>query len=315
VNPTSQAAEAEWGALPARPLHLAIGIFDGVHLGHRAVVEAAISSARRCEGLAGVLTFEPHPSRLLRPEAPTRLILAAPIRAQRLRALGVDVVLTQPFTAAYAQLEAEAFLPEIKRRWPHLAAVYVGENWRFGRGRRGDVALLLQEGQRQGVHVFSAPRVHLDGEAISSSRIRALLEAGEIAQANSLLGYSYVCEGPVVPGKRLGRTLGFPTLNVPWSPELAPRLGVYVVRVQAASGVGAWLPAVANYGLRPTVEQTTQPLLEVHVLSSCPLGEGDLVRVEWRRFLRPEKRFADVEALRQQLKSDCAAALADFSLR
>ncbi len=143
-----------------------------------------------------------------------------------------------------------------------------------------------------------------------------MLEAGEIAAANGLLGFSYFAHGVVVPGKRLGRTIGFPTLNVPWSPELRPRLGVYAVRVAAAPTVpGAtdgWLPGVANYGLRPTVETATEPRLEVHVLGPCTLGEGDHVKVEWLQFLRPETKFAGLDALRTQIARDRESAAAYF---
>lgn len=298
-------------ALPPRPLHLAIGMFDGVHLGHRRVIGAAVASARTQDGLSGVLTFWPHPSTLFRPDNPTRLIQPADCRAKLLTDLGVDVVITEAFTLELAAVPAENFVGWLKQRLPGLAGVYVGDNFRFGRGRSGDVALLQATGRASGVHVFSAPRVQHDGEPVSSTRIRALLEGGEIAAANTLLGYSYFAEGIVTPGKRLGRTLGFPTLNVPWSPDLRPRLGVYAVRVTGSKSAQA-LRGVANYGLRPTVEQSTAPRLEVHLLDDCAFDVGDAVRVEWLAFLRPERKFANVEALRGQIGQDRAAAVAFF---
>jgi riboflavin kinase/FMN adenylyltransferase len=298
-------------ALPLKPLHLAIGMFDGVHLGHRAVIEAAVQSARRSGGVAAVLTFWPHPSALFRPANPTRLIMDTPTKLRVLGQLGVDAVITQPFSMDFARIEAEAFLPDLKRHLPGLAAVYVGENWRFGRGRRGDVALLNTEARKLGIDVFSAPSVNLDGAPINSTRIRSLLETGEIGAANNALGYSYFSEGIVTPGKRLGRTIGFPTLNLAWSPELRPRLGVYAVRISGAK-LAASLPAVANYGLRPTVEQATEPRLEVHVLGSCPFDVGDPVTVEWLNFLRPEMKFASLDELRAQIGRDREAAAAWF---
>lgn len=293
--------------LPDRPLHLAVGMFDGVHLGHRAVVESAVQSARASGGVAGVLTFWPHPSAFFRPENPTRLIQDSEVKSLQLLALGVDAVITQPFDAGMAAVEAESFLGWLKSRLPRLAAIYVGENFRFGQGRRGDVALLVATGRQQGVRVFSAPRVSLDGEPISSTRIRAQLQAGDIEAANALLGYNYFADGVVTGGKRLGRTIGFPTLNVPWKPELLPRLGVYAVRVSGPKSPEA-LPAVANYGVRPTVEQTSEPRIEVHLLGACPFGEGDHVRVEWLRFLRPEMKFSNLDELRGQIVQDRAAA-------
>jgi riboflavin kinase/FMN adenylyltransferase len=302
----------EQAELPARALHLAIGMFDGVHLGHRAVVEAAVQSARASGGLGGVLTFWPHPSALFRPENPTKLMQDAAIKSRMLVALGVDVVITQSFTTQLAAVQAEEFLPWLKQKLPHLVAVYVGENFRFGQGRRGDAALLVEMGRDQGIRVFSAPRVNLNGEPISSTRVRAQLAAGDIEAANALLGYHYLAEGIVIPGKRLGRTIGFPTLNIVWSPELKPRFGVYAVRV-GSEKLSASLPAVANYGLRPTVEQATEPRLEAHVIGPCPLGEGDRVTIEWLKFLRPEKKFADVAELRTQIEQDRATAAALLS--
>jgi riboflavin kinase/FMN adenylyltransferase len=314
VNLIAQFNGLENAVLPSAPLHLAIGMFDGVHLGHRAVIEAAVQSARRSGGTAAVLTFAPHPSTLFRPDQPTRLIMDSGMKARMLHRLGVEVMITQPFTPEFAQVAADDFLPWLKLRAPQLAAVYVGENFRFGRGRKGDIALLVAEGRKHGLAIFSAPRVNFDGEPISSTRIRGLLETGDVASANALLGYTYFAEGPVVHGKHLGRTIGFPTLNLGWAPDLRPRYGVYVVRVAGAKSVEA-LPGVANYGLRPTVEQSVEPRLEVHLLGESPFVAGDHVTVKWLRFLRPEMKFAGVDELRAQIAVDRTAAAADFSLR
>jgi riboflavin kinase/FMN adenylyltransferase len=298
-------------ALPPRALHLAIGMFDGVHLGHRAVIDAAVRSARADDALAGVLTFWPHPSALLRPEQATPQIQQAATKSRLLIGLGVDAVVTQPFTPELAGLPAADFLPWLRQRLPRLAAIYVGENFRYGRGRHGDVPALVAAGRECGIHVFSAARVSLDGEPISSTGIRALLADGQLAAANARLGYHYFAEGTVTPGKRLGRTLGFPTLNVPWAPELRPRHGVYAVRVSRVGEV-EWHPAVANYGLRPTVEAATEPRLEVHLLGACPFAAGDAVRVEWLAFVRAELKFAHVDDLRAQIGRDRAVAAAFF---
>lgn len=297
--------------LPARPLHLAIGIFDGVHLGHRAVIEAAVQSARRSGGVSAVLTFDPHPSAILRPEHPTRMLMSRRAKARVLAGLGVEAVITQPFTAEFARTEAGQFLPWLKQWLPQLTGVYVGENWRFGRGREGDLALLVAEGKKHGLTVFSAPRVSLDGEPINSSRIRAAVVAGDIAAANAMLGHAYFAEGVVIPGNRLGRTMGFPTLNLSWSPDLRPRFGVYVVRVTGSKSAEP-LRAVANYGARPTVERAAEPRLEVHVLDECPYDTGDEIGVEWLYFLRPETKFGGLGTLRAQIAVDREAALSFF---
>jgi riboflavin kinase / FMN adenylyltransferase len=302
----------EKARLPPRPLHLAIGMFDGVHLGHQTVIESAVHSARRSSGLAGVLTFWPHPRVFFNPDARTRLLMSPEMKARVLGRLGVDVLIQQTFSREFAGIAAEDFLPYLQQRLPDLAGVYVGENWRFGAGRKGNVHLLLAEAAKHHVSVLSVPRILWNGEPISSTRIRDSLEAGRLEEANMLLGYSYFAEGEVTPGRQLGRTIGFPTLNLPWKPELKPRFGVYAVRVADESGGGPALPAVANYGLRPTVGQADGPLLEAHVLGPCPFGAGSRITVDWLKFLRPEQKFDDLEALRLQIARDRADAEACF---
>lgn len=302
--------------LPAGPVHLAIGMFDGVHRGHQSVIRAAIRAAQTDAGTAGVLTFEPHPSAVLRPESPTKLILPLEQKRRLLRGLGIDFLIEHPFTAAFASTTARDFVDQLKRALPGLATVYVGENFRFGRGREGDLSVLISAAHAAGFAAFSAPRLAgPDGAPISSSRLRELLAAGEIEQANALLGYSYFAEGVVQAGQQLGRTLGFPTLNVAWSPGLPPAFGVYAVVVSGPDGKPA--AAVANFGRRPTVEDAgATPRLEVHVLAPTALTYGDRVRVQWLRFLRPERKFGGVEELRVQVEKDrenARAALAELS--
>jgi riboflavin kinase/FMN adenylyltransferase len=300
--------------LPPGPLHLAIGMFDGVHLGHQAVVEAAIHSAKQSGGVAAVLTFHPHPSRLFRPEAPTLLLMPPEQKTRFLRELGVDVVIEQPFTRTFARIEAEAFLGYLKRCLPMLAAVYVGENFRFGRGRAGDVETLVRAGRRENVAVVSVARLRRNGRPISSTRIRELLAAGEVTEASRLLGYTYFCEGTVQAGRKLGRKLGFPTLNLAWAPEAQPKNGVYVVRVRTEES-GPWQRGVANYGVRPTVAKkgTVTPRLETHLLGAAKApGAGQLIRVEWLAFLRAERKYASLEALKAQITKDKKAAAGYF---
>lgn len=301
------------------PLHLAIGMFDGVHLGHQAVIEAAVHSARRAGGVAAVLTFWPHPSALVAPERRTRMMMPPELKRVILARLGVPALVEQAFTPEFASVEAEDFIPRLKAALPSLSSVYVGENWRFGAGRKGDIRTLLLTAAPLGVGVFSAPRVHFNGEPISSSRIRQDLAAGDIGKVNALLGYAYFAQGRTAQGKQLGRTLGFPTLNLSWSPELAPAYGVYAVRVASAasveSGSPLWHPAVANYGLRPTVGGATSPLLEAHLLKTCPFTYGDEIVVEWLRFVRPEKRFDGLQALKNQIEMDRLNVSEDFRLQ
>lgn len=295
------------GDIPSGPLHLAVGMFDGVHLGHQAVIESAVHSAARAGAKAGVLTFWPHPSALVHPERRTRMIMSPETKHEVLGRLGVSFVIQQPFGADFAKIPAEEFLATLKRALPGLKALYVGENWRFGAGRRGDISLLLRCAQEQQVAVLSASRIQFNGAPISSTRIRECLTAGRMAEANELLGYSYFSEGETVPGRRLGRTIGFPTLNLPWEPELQPAYGVYAVSL-TEQGSEKTCFGVANYGLRPTVEDTRTPLLEIHVLGDCPFSCGASLRVEWKHFIRPEQKFAGLEELKTQIAKDRAQA-------
>ncbi|TVP78279.1 MAG: riboflavin biosynthesis protein RibF [Puniceicoccaceae bacterium] len=292
----------------AGELHLAIGVFDGVHLGHKAVIETAVFSARRAGGISGVLTFDPHPSRLFRPEDPTRLIMPIEMKTAMLQKIGIDCVLCKHFDHAFASISADAFLRHLKQSLPSLRSIYVGENFRFGQKRAGDVAMLVESGRALKVGVFSAERIKQNGEPISSTRIRQELESGAIDSANDLLGYNYTTSGTIVSGAKLGRQLGFPTLNLPWQPECRPRFGVYYVHFRK-SDAKTWQAGVANYGVKPSVANSDQaPALEIHALGGTHLDQGDTVEAEWLQFIRPEQKFDSIDALKAQITKDCATA-------
>jgi len=297
-------------------LHLAIGVFDGVHLGHKAVIESAVLSARRSGastslgqgGICGVLTFDPHPSRLFRPEDPTRLIMPIETKTSMLHAAGVDCVIRKHFDSAFASIPADEFLAQLKQALPSLKSIYVGENFRFGQKRAGDVSTLIESGRALKLGVFSADRIKHNGEPISSTRIRKELTTGEMTAVNDLLGYNYTATGEIVGGAKLGRKIGFPTLNLPWQPECMPRFGVYYVHFRA-SGTKKWHAGVANYGVKPTVAEADQvPALEVHGLDTTELAAGDAIEVEWLQFIRPEQKFTSVEELKAQIEKDCETA-------
>lgn len=291
---------------PNRPLHLAIGMFDGVHLGHQSVIDSAVHSARRSGGLAGVLTFWPHPSALFRPQNPTPLLMPMEMKRRVLAELGIDFLIEQNFSREFAAIEASSFVGYLRQRLPQLSAIYVGENFRFGRGRTGDVSTLVEEAKTLGVAIYSAERLSHNGAPISSSRIRELLSAGNIVEANALLGYSYFAEGVVERGRQLGRTIGFPTLNLSWVPELKPRFGVYAVQVLDAAGKS--FKGVANFGVRPTVENAGNPLLEIHLLEQATLTYGDKIRVNWLHYIRPESKFGSLDELKHQILLDAESA-------
>ena len=292
-------------------LHLAIGVFDGVHLGHKAVIESAVFSARRSGGLSAVLTFQPHPSRLFRPQDPTLLIMGIEEKSAMLHEVGVDYVIRKTFDRDFAAIDADDFLAHLKRALPALEAVYVGENFRFGRKRAGGVDTLIQFGRELGVAVFSVDRIKHNGQPISSTRIRECLKKGELEEVNDLLGYNYFSKGRVVAGKAIGRGIGYPTLNLPWAPECRPCYGVYLVRMRP-EGQTAWAFAIANYGTRPTVADGAEidPVLEVHLLDAKPDASVSAIEVEWLRFIRPERKFESLDALKARIAQDCEAARA-----
>ncbi|MDR3228467.1 MAG: bifunctional riboflavin kinase/FMN adenylyltransferase [Puniceicoccales bacterium] len=336
------------------PVRLAIGIFDGVHLGHREVIGGAVRAAHGGGGGGGgsggsggggggggvavALTFAPHPSRVFRPDNPVPQIFDDAEKARRIAALGADCFVREPFTRQFAALDANDFLTILKNTMPGLAGIHVGDNFRFGRERGDDVESLREKAAAFGAEVVAVPEVSGDGARVSSTRIRALLAHGEMAAANALLGEPYAISGTVTTGRALGRTIGFPTLNVPWAPELLPKFGVYAVRVRretdgsgnggggGGSGGGGGggggggngdalaFAGIANYGLRPTVEGgVVCPQLEVHLFAAAAavlragFVTGVRLRVECLRFVRPEKKFPTLDALRAQIATDIAA--------
>lgn len=299
-----------------RPVHLAIGVFDGVHVGHRAVLAGARAAAREDGGEVVAMTFAPHPSRVLRPADPTLLILDPSAREARLAEAGADRVVHQSFDEAHRSLAAEAYLPWLRAAFPGLRSIHVGENFRYGKGRAGDTAGLALAGAAGGVDVRAAAPVIARGEPASSSRIREALRVGDLALANEMLLRPYEAEGVITPGRQLGRRLGLPTLNLPWSPELVPAFGVHAAEVITPEGIAE--PAVMNWGVRPTVEDgPATPLAEAHLLR--PTGRipvpGDRVRLRWLGRIRGERKFDGLDALRAQVAADIAAARAMLGLK
>jgi riboflavin kinase/FMN adenylyltransferase len=288
------------------PLHLAIGAFDGVHLGHRAVLASAREAARADGGIVGVLTYDPHPSKVLRPESSVPLIFTRAQKDDRLTEAGAQLIHHEKFDRAHASIEAADFPKWLKKTFPHLKSLHVGSNFQYGHGRAGNGETLIAHGLAEGLSVKLVAAVHLGDETVSSSRIRQCLAAGELDLANAMLLRPYEAEGTIIGGRRLGRTIGFPTVNIAWEPELKPAYGVYAVEVIFK---GEAMPAVANYGQRPTVESgPVAPLLEAHILRGTAPTTGDVVRIRWIRHLRSEQKFADLAALQAQIAKDSAQA-------
>ncbi|TDL75113.1 bifunctional riboflavin kinase/FAD synthetase [Palleronia sediminis] len=288
----------------------AIGNFDGVHLGHQAVIARAAAVARDRGAPLGVVTFEPHPREVFAPDAPPFRLTGPDTRAHRLARLGVDRLYELPFDAAMIALSPEDFAREVLAEGLGLSHVVIGRDFRFGKGRAGGADELVALGRDLGFGVTVADLDDADGEAISSTRIRAALSAGEPRLAARLLGHLHRIDGPVIHGAKRGRALGYPTANMAMEGLHLPRLGVYAVRVDLLDGpqAGAY-GGVASLGVRPMFGENA-PNLETFLFDF----DGDLygreLSVGLVEFLRGEERFDSVETLVAQMDRDAARARA-----
>ncbi len=294
----------------ARPdiRHISIGFFDGVHRGHQEVLRRLLAVTSD-PGACGVLTFEPHPLVVIRPEeAPPRLTTPAQ-KVRLLAAAGPAFVLVIRFDRKLRELSAHAFLVEILRIFPNLRTVVVGQDFRFGRGAEGDVRRLRELGLSRGFATRIVPPVLDEGDRVASSRIREAIRERRFRDAERWLGRSYAVLGKVAPGAGIGRQIGSPTANLREIIQLLPPEGVYACRVR----VPEEFAAVANYGRRPTFGSDSAPLLEVHLLDFAGDLSGAEVEVSHWHFLREERRFAGVGELRAQIAADVAEARNHFS--
>jgi riboflavin kinase/FMN adenylyltransferase len=297
------------------PCALTIGNFDGVHRGHQAIL-ARVKTAAQERGLVPtVMTFEPHPREFFaklhgRPErAPTRI---AGLRDQisALGLAGMQRVVVQRFNARLAAMPAQDFIDNLLIGGLHVKWLLIGDDFRFGARRTGDIELLRANAERYGFELESIGSVTEAGQRISSSAIRTALAVGDLERATNLLGHPYSVSGHVIHGQKLGRTLGFPTLNLRISHNCPALSGIFVVRVH---GLGPDpLPAVASLGVRPTVDDSGRVLLEVHVFDFTGDAYGKLVQVEFLQKLRDEEKFVDLPTLTTAIENDARLARAYF---
>ncbi len=301
------------------PCALTIGNFDGVHSGHRAVLARLRGRADALGLPTCVLTFEPHPREYFAAQAAASGAATRPPPARisterdKLDALadcGVDRVCIAHFNASLANLPAERFIDEIIVDGLRTRVLLIGDDFRFGAGRRGDFAMLGQAAARHGFELARMDTVARDGRRISSSAVREALAAGDFGRAQDLLGRPYFVSGHVVHGRKLGRTLGFPTLNLPIPFDRPAVAGVFVVRVHGLSDRP--VPGVASLGTRPAIERDGRHVLEVHLFDVDADLYGRLVRVEFLHKLRDEAHFESIEALTAQIDRDAQAARAWF---
>jgi len=284
---------------------VALGNFDGFHLGHQAVASRAVARAFHERRPVIVATFDPHPVRFFKPDVPPFRLTTLDQREALFAHAGADAMLVFEFGAELASMDAEAFVADVLGKRIGAAGVVTGDDFSFGKGRTGDAALLAKVGREHGIGAEAVAQVVLDGERISSGRIREALIAGDTATATHMLTRDYAIEGVVLRGDRRGRELGYPTANLDLGDYLRPKYGIYAVRVTLEDGTEH--PGVASLGVRPTFEPP-QELLEAHLFGF----EGDLygrkIEVALHAFIREERKFDSVEALVAEMRKDEAQA-------
>ena len=284
---------------------LTIGNFDGVHRGHRALIERVIGAARESGLQSCVLTFEPHPREFFAADAAPPRLTRLRDKLELLAGVGVERVHVARFHREFAALSAGEFIDHVLVRGLGVKRLVVGRDFRFGARRAGDFAALQAAGQVHGFALEAMPDVLFEGERVSSSTVRAALQAGDMRRAEKLLGHPYFITGRVTHGEKLGRRLGFPTANIPLG-RRAPLSGIFAVEVE---GMG---PAVASVGRRPTVNPLARPLLEVHLFDCDGELYGRRVKVRFREKLRDEEKYDGLEALKEAIARDARQARAYF---
>ncbi|NUN93725.1 MAG: bifunctional riboflavin kinase/FAD synthetase [Verrucomicrobiae bacterium] len=288
-----------------RPIVLAVGVFDGVHLGHQAVIRKAARLAMTTGSDAGMLTFHPHPAKVLRPRECPPLLTTEMQDIELFSSFGADFTLVMDFTPGLARIEPRAFLDRLHRCVPMLRGVVVGPRWRFGRDRDGDFTLLHQWAALRAIETIEVPAVEVEGHAVSSTAIRRLIAKGNIKAANARLGRPYQIVGRVEPGDALGRKMGIPTANLHVENEVLPAKGVYAARVLVEGEVFA---AAVNVGTRPTVKTGGAMRVEAHLIDFSGDLYGYHLRVDLIERLRGEKKFPDTTSLSSQILLDLLAA-------
>lgn len=289
---------------PPCPILLTIGNFDGVHLGHQALIGEMVEAARRQQRWAGVLTFDPHPLTVLEPERPLSFLTSLEERLELFAALGLDVVIVHPFDKTVARMSARVFVTALSQHL-RLAELWVGPDFSLGHRQQGDVSTLRRLGEELGFVLRVVPHFCRDGQSVHSTRIRALLQEGDVQEAAALLGRPYRLSGEVVAGAGRGRALGFPTVNLAVEPgRVLPGDGIYAGWAEVA---GQRYAAAINVGRRPTfAEEKAQRTVEAYLLDFEGQLYGQVVTLTFVERLRPEQRFESARELVEQMTRDVA---------
>ena len=305
-----EGSAAAKGAL-VRPV-VTVGNFDGIHLGHQAILRTVVERAKAVDGEAVVYTFHPHPRKVLREASAPGLLTTLDQKIELLESHGVDALIVEPFTLEFARTDAEVFIRECLHRRIAPVEVYVGYDFHFGRDRAGSMRLLTELGPRLGFAVTIIPEVTVDEGDVNSTRIRRLLADGLPEIAAHMLGRAYAVRGSIVRGDERGRTIGFPTANLDPESEVLPAPGVYAGRLRLLDAgdpaAGTVLPVVTNVGVRPTFKEGASVLAEAHVLDWSGDLYGRRVELSFPFRLREERRFDGVDALREQIARDADEA-------
>ena len=287
-------------------IFLAIGVFDGVHLGHQAVISTSTSHAGSADGTPVVITFDPHPLKVLRPRNAPHLLTATQHKIALIRDLGVEHLLVINFDKKFAATPPENFIEQLVIHSRPLREICVGHEWSFGKDRRGNLDLLKKLGAQFDFDVVGIPPVKVNGAVVSSTAIRQAVEKGDFAKAAAMLGRDYTILGTVKAGDKLGKKLGYPTANLSAHSEQFPPNGVYLVEARIQ---GVFYHGVVNLGYRPTISSgKSERVLEIYLLDFDRDIYGENVEVRFVRYLRPERKFDSLEALVGQIELDVRQA-------
>jgi riboflavin kinase/FMN adenylyltransferase len=292
---------------------LALGNFDGVHRGHVKIAERVRRVADERAATAVAMTFDPHPSRVIRPDKAPPLLMTTQQKLEALSKVGIQGVAIVRFTSEMSRWDPETFVRSVLVEWMRAAEVWVGANFLFGRDRSGNFSMLRSLGARYGFRAEKIDPVRYKDFVVSSTRVRRLIAEGRVDEAGALLGHHYYVDGSVIQGQRRGRQLGFPTANLCSDNELMPPAGVYATVAQID---GIYYPSVTNVGVRPTFEEANtgrgQVTVEAHLFDFGQDLYGRRLRLEFVQRLRDERRFESVDALKAQIGIDCAQTRALF---
>lgn len=293
-----------------RKVCLAIGVFDGVHLGHQQIIRQTIADSRKHEAAALVVTFDRHPNAIVAPQRVPPMIYSLPQKLRTIESLGPDSLLLIHFSESFSQQTGEVFIRQLAAELGQLQSICVGADFTFGHKRSGDVKLLQRLGAELKFTVHGMAAVALDGQPVSSTRIREAVRAGDFDAASQMLGRAYSIVGQVIHGDQLGNKLGFPTANIDTADLLLPPNGVYAAHVAVG---GKNFRAVLNIGHRPTLKSRTPELrVEVHLLDFSGDLYGQELEITFASRLRDEKKFTSLEELKTQIAHDIAAARQGF---